>query len=202
MMAKLIELEVAPLGACMLTAAEPAFAIKAAETVAESCVAEPKAVMSAEPFHNTVSPETKLAPVTVSVNVALPASAFAGDRAVREGTGGLTAKVRELDVPPAAVRTLTVAVPMAAIKPAGTAAASCVELPKVVARALPFHSTVFPEIKLLPLTVKVNAELPAFTLEGESEPRVGAGAGAGAETVKVLVTTAGEPAEPGEVTVT
>jgi len=165
-------------------------------------VALPNEVVSGEPFHSTVSPETKFAPLTVSVKVAPSAGALDGDSPLREGTGGLIAKFRELDVPPPAVRTVTAAVPMVAIKPAGTAAATCVELPKVVARALPFHSTVFPEIKLLPLTINVNALLPTFLLEGERELSIGTGGGAGAETVKVVVTTAGEPTEPGEVTVT
>jgi hypothetical protein len=199
---KLRELDAAPAPVCTVTAALPGLAIQLAGTAAASCVELPNVVASDAPFHKTVSPETKLAPLTVSVNVAPPAGALEGDSVLKLGTGGLIAKLRELDVPPAAVRTVTAAVPMVAIKPAGTAAASCVELLKVVARALPFHSTVYPEIKLLPLTVNVNAALPAFLLEGERVLSVGTGGGAGAETVKVVVTTAGEPTEPGELTVT
>jgi hypothetical protein len=56
---------------------------------------------------------------------------------------------------------------------AGIAAVSRVGFTKVVARAAPFHCTVEPETKLLPLTVKVNAEPPADALLGESELIVG-----------------------------
>ena len=194
-MLKVRELDVPELGVCTLTDAFPEFAIKLLGTAAVSCVALANVVASEAPFHNTVSPETKLAPLTVSVNCAPPARALDGDNTLREGTGGLIAKLKELDVPPAAVCTVTDAVPILAIKPAGNAALSSVELPKLVARALPFHSTVFPETKLLPLTVNVNALPPAFLLEGERELRVASGSGAGADTVSVVVTTAGEPAE-------
>lgn len=195
-------LDTAPAAVCALTDTLPGLTIQLAGTIAASCAELLNVVTSDVPFHNTVSPETKLAPLTVSVNCAPPARALDGDNMLREGTGGLIAKLKELDVPPAAVCTATDAVPILAIKPAGTAALSCVELPKLVARALPFHSTVFPETKLLPLTVKVNALPPAFLLEGERELRVGSGSGAGADTVSVVVTTVGDPAEPGELTVT
>ncbi|HEY4817520.1 MAG TPA: hypothetical protein VIH67_08810 [Candidatus Acidoferrum sp.] len=199
---KLRELDVAPAPVCAVTAALPGLAIQLAGTAAASCVELPNVVASDAPFHKTVSPETKLAPLTVSVKVAPPAGALEGDSAVRLGTGGLIAKLKELDVPPDAVFTVTAAVPMLAIKAAGTAAVSCVKLPNVVASATPFHSTTFPATKLLPLTASVNAEPPAFLLEGERELSVGTGGGAGADTVSVVVTTAGEPTEPGELTVT
>jgi hypothetical protein len=175
------------------------FVMKLAEfdvTPAGACTA------SAPPFHSTVFPETKLLPLTVNVNAGPPAGAFEGDSAVKMGTGGLIAKLRELDVAPTGVCTTIVAVPALAINTAGTAAVSWVELPNVVASAPPFHSTKSPETKLLPLTVSVNAEPPAFLLEGERELSVGTGGGAGAETVSVAVTTAGEPTEPSELIVT
>jgi len=49
------------------------------------------------------------------------------------------------------------------------------ELTKVVVRAEPFHSTVAPFTKFVPLTVKVNAGPPTPALFGESEVRPGAG---------------------------
>lgn len=200
-MLKLRGLEVTVVGDWTLTEALPVFAIKLLGTVALSCAELPNVVASGAPFHKTVSPETKLAPETVSMNEEPPAITFAGDNPLKEGTGGLTVKLRELDVPPIVVCTLTTEVPMLAIKPAGTAAASCVELAKFVMRALPFHSTVSPDTKLLPLMVNVNAGPPAFLLAGESEVSVGTGGGAGAETIRVVVTTAGETTEPGELTV-
>jgi len=54
--------------------AVPAVAMSAAGTVAVSCVAETNAVVSGLPFQFTVEPETKLAPLTVSVNCGPPAA--------------------------------------------------------------------------------------------------------------------------------
>src|SRR5439155_2314722 len=52
--------------------AVPAVAIRAAGTVAVSCVEETNAVVSAVPFHFTVEPETKFVPFTVKVNCDTP----------------------------------------------------------------------------------------------------------------------------------
>src|SRR6266850_756366 len=75
-------------------------------------------------------------------------------------------KVTALDVRPSGLRTVTVAVPAVATSAAPIAAVSCVVLTKVVGRAAPFQLTVAPETKLLPVTVSVNAGLPAATLDG------------------------------------
>jgi hypothetical protein len=88
LIAKLTELEVVPPGACTLTAAEPELAIRLAGTAAVSCIAEAKVVVSAEPFHNTASPETKLVPLTVRMNPEPPAVALAGDSELTVGVGG------------------------------------------------------------------------------------------------------------------
>ena len=53
--------------------AVPAVAMRAAGTVAVSCVAETNVVVSAVPLHLTVEPATKLVPFTVSVNCGPPA---------------------------------------------------------------------------------------------------------------------------------
>src|SRR5437660_12809738 len=58
--------------------AVPAVAMRAAGTVAVSCVAETKAVASGLPFHFTVEPETKFVPFTVSVNCAPHAAVHVG----------------------------------------------------------------------------------------------------------------------------
>src|ERR1700759_342177 len=44
-----------------------------------------------------------------------------------------------------------------------------------VSRGLPFHSTVLPEIKLLPVIVKVKSAPPAGVEAGENEPATGTG---------------------------
>src|SRR5437660_10190043 len=56
----------------------PAVAMRAAGTVAVSCVAETKAVASGLPFQFTVEPETKFVPFTVSVNCGPPAAVHVG----------------------------------------------------------------------------------------------------------------------------
>ena len=89
---KLTVFDVAPPGACTLTEAVPADVIRLAGTAALNCVADTKVVLSAEPFHNTLSPLTKLVPLTVSVNAAPPATVVAGEIEVMDGTGGGGAK--------------------------------------------------------------------------------------------------------------
>jgi hypothetical protein len=65
-----IAVDVAPHGFGFATVidAVPALAIKAAGTVAVSCVEETNAVTNAVPFQFTVEFETKLVPVTIRVN--------------------------------------------------------------------------------------------------------------------------------------
>jgi len=67
---------------------------------------------------------------------------------------------------------------------------------KVVESAEPFHSTVSPETKLVPVTVRVNPEPPAVALAGASELTVGVGGGGGVATVNATVTVPGEPCAP------
>jgi hypothetical protein len=89
-----------------------------------------------------------------------------------------------------------------AIRLADTGAVSCVAELKVVVSAEPFHTTVSPDTKFVPLTVRVNPEPPAVTLAGDSEPTVGAGGGGGGDTVNVTVTIPGDPCAPAAVRVT
>ena len=70
--------DVPPHGVTTVIEAVPAVAMRAAGTVAVSCVAEPKAVASGVPFQFTVEPETKLVPFTVSVNPGPPAPVQVG----------------------------------------------------------------------------------------------------------------------------
>ena len=82
--------------------------------------------------------------------------------------------------------TVTVAEPAAATSEAGTWAVSCVALTKVVASDEPFHSTVAPEVKFEPETVRANALLPTVVEVGDREVRAGGEAGR-------MVKTAGKP---------
>jgi hypothetical protein len=93
------------------------------------------------------------------------------------GTGLLMVNVAEFEVPPpgAGLTTVTDAVPAVATLAAGTAAVSCVEETKVVVKAEPFQLTFEVETKLVPLTVKVNAPLPAVVEVGLIELMFGTG---------------------------
>jgi hypothetical protein len=75
----------------------------------------------------TTAVEEKLVPAMVSVKAAPPAMADVGLRLVRVGIGGLMVRVAPEEVPPAVV-TVTLAVPVAAIRLAGTAAVNLVVL--------------------------------------------------------------------------
>ena len=70
--------DVPPHGVTTVIDAVPAVAMRAAGTMAVSCVAETNAVASGLPFQFAVEPETKLVPLTVSVNCGPPAVAQVG----------------------------------------------------------------------------------------------------------------------------
>lgn len=76
--------------------------------------------------------------------------------------------VSAVDAPPPGVglNTVTAAEPEVAISLAGTAAVSCVALPKVVVSATPFHFTAELLTKFVPVTVSVKAVPPAVAEEG------------------------------------
>jgi hypothetical protein len=132
-------------------------------------------VVSAVPFHLMTEPETKFPPFTVSVNVSPPAVALEGDRDVIDGTGLLMAKITAPEVPPPGVglETVTLAVPVLEISPAGTCAVTCVVLTNVVVSAVPFQFTAAPVTKPVPVAVNVKAAPPTVVLVGDSDVSVG-----------------------------
>src|SRR6266850_1621815 len=164
-------------GVTTVTLAVPAAAMSAAVIAAVSWMGLTKVVVRVAPFQRTVEPLRKLAPFTVKVNASPPANALPGDRLLRVGAGLLTGKVCAAEVPPpgAGVTTVTDAVPVAATSAAGIAAVSLVALTKVVVRAAPFHCTVLPATKLLPLAVSVKAALPTVAVVGDTDVSTGAG---------------------------
>jgi hypothetical protein len=83
-----------------------------------------------------------------------------GEAVVIEG-GSIIVKVNALDVLPAGLATVTLAVPRVAMSPAGIEAVSLELLTNVVVRLEPLHFTVAPERKFEPLTVRVNSDSPA-----------------------------------------
>src|SRR5689334_15759065 len=70
-------------GFTTITLAVPTLAIRLAGTVAVSCVALTKLVVSGEPFHCAAAPETKPEPLTVSVKVEPPTVAPLGASEVK-----------------------------------------------------------------------------------------------------------------------
>src|SRR5256886_1474533 len=150
-----------------------------AEIAAWSWVALPNVVVRAAPFQRTTDEPMKLLPVTVSVNAAPPATTVLGDREVSVGLGfgAVIVNVCGLDVPPpgAGVNAVTEAVPAVAMSAVVICAVSCVLLPNVVARWLPFHCTMDELMKFVPVSASVKAASPATTLLGEIELSVGAG---------------------------
>jgi hypothetical protein len=115
--------------------------------------------------------------LTVKVNAGPPAVVVAGLRLVVVGTGLLIVKVRELDVPPpgAGLNTVTEAVPATAMSAAVIIAVNRVEETKVVVRFAPFHRTIEPATKLLPLTVRTKSVPPAIVDVGLKLEFFGAG---------------------------
>ncbi len=164
-----------PADSLTVTLAVPAVAMRFVGTVAVNCVALPKVVASGVPFQFTVAPEAKFVPFTVRVKPRPPAGVVAGERLVMVGPTELTVKGTTPEMPDDC-ETAIFAVVALAIRLVGTVAVSCVGLTTVVGvNAWPFHSTVAPETKLLPLTVSVNAALPALILVGLTLLTVGAG---------------------------
>jgi transcription initiation factor TFIIIB Brf1 subunit/transcription initiation factor TFIIB len=85
--------------------------------------------------------------------------------------------VSALEVPPpgAGVITVTAAVPTVAMSEAMIAACKVVAETKVVVRAFPFHWTVEEKMKLVPVTVSVNAAPPDSTVLGFNDKAAGTG---------------------------
>src|ERR1017187_2722591 len=75
------------------------------------------------------------------------------------GVGRAIAKVRVLDGPPS-LSTVTVAVPLAAMRGAGTAAVNWVALTNLVTSGAPFHCTVEVAANPAPARVRVKAAPP------------------------------------------
>ena len=175
-MVKVSEFEIAPPGLATVTVAVPAAAMRLAGTVAVNWAELTRVVVSVAPFQRTVEPDRKPWPFTVSVNCPPPAVAVAGliDE-IDADEAFVTVKVSAFEVVlvPLGFMTVTLAVPIAAIRLAGTTAVSWAALTKVVLSSPPFHKTVAPEAKLLPVTVNVNCGPPTVAVEGLNVVRLG-----------------------------
>jgi hypothetical protein len=133
----------------------------------------------AVPFTCTTELPAKPDPVAVSVKATPPAATLVGLMLVSVGTPGgvVTVSVAPLDVPPpgAGLNTVMVGVPVLATSVAGIAAVTWVADPNVVVRARPLTWTTDAATKPVPVTVSVNAGLPAARLAGFSVAIVGTG---------------------------
>ena len=152
-----------------VTAVGPASVISPAATEAVNCVAPTRVVGSGEPFQSTTAPEANPLPFTVSVKAGPPAIALAGTSELITG-GALMVKVA-LFVTPLESLTITVAVPGAAIRYAGTEAVTCVGPRKVVDSGEPFQSATASEVNPVPLSVNVKLAAPAVALAGLARSR-------------------------------
>jgi hypothetical protein len=163
--------DVPPHGLTTVIEAVPGLAMRAADTVAVSCVVETNVVVSAAPFQFTIEVETKFVPLTVNVNCGSPAEAQVGLSELMVGA----ALIVNVFAPDVAAHPATVieAVPGVAMSEAGTVAVSRVEETNVVVNGLPFQFTVEPETKLVPFTVSVNCGPPAAMQVGLIELIVG-----------------------------
>jgi hypothetical protein len=138
-----------------------------------------KLVGRSDPFQRTTEFKTKPVPFTMSVKAGPPAPARFGLIVVIAGTGFalVIVNVTAFEVPPtgAGFDTVTDAVPGDAISLAGIVAVSNVVLVEVVVRSAPFQRTTEPDMKPVPLIVRVNAGPPAVAEPGLSPLIAGTG---------------------------
>jgi len=180
LIAKACAFDVPPPGAGFVTVTftDPAVAISAAGIVARICVAvmEDGVIAGFAPKF-TVAPLTKPLPFRVKVNDAPPAVTLDGESDVRVGAPAVTLKFTEPLVPPPGVGfvTTTGKLPTEVMSDARIAAVTCVELTNVVVRAVPLNFTTEPLTKLLPFTVRVNADPLTVALVGEIVVMAGTG---------------------------
>ena len=147
-----------------------------AKIAAVICVLLTKVVALGAPLKVTVAPFTKPTPLTVSVNVAEPATALEGESKPIVGTALSIVKEITFDVPPGAgFVTVRLAVPAVAISAALIAPVNCVALTNVVVLAAPLNFTTDVDTKPVPFTAREKAAPPAVALAGEREITVGAG---------------------------
>lgn len=83
-----------------------------------------------------------------------------------ETRSGRTSNPLPFDSPPSGFRTVTGIVPAVAMSAARILACNWVGETKVVTRSVPFHRTLAPETKSVPVTVRVKGMSPAVAKEG------------------------------------
>ena len=132
--------------------------------------------------NRTVAPLTKPEPFTVKVDAMFAPVSGLGDTLVMMGVPPLMVNVAPEEVPPPGlgVNTVTVADPDEAMSLAGMVAEMAVVRPLLtvcdVDKLVPFHCTTELWSKVMPLTVRVNANPPAVALGGDNDVITGKGA--------------------------
>lgn len=129
-----------------------------AGTAAVTVFGSTKVVGSAEPLNSTTEDELKNEPPTVSVKAGPPAFALLGDRELMMIVDTRNGELFELAF---GLTTLTWRNCGVCTKEAGTVAVNVVEATNLVDNGLAFISTTELEPNPLPVTVRVNAGLPA-----------------------------------------
>lgn len=140
------------------TWAVPGDAMADAGTAAVTVFGSTKVVGSAEPLNSTTEDELKNEPPTVSVKAGPPAFALLGDRELMMIVDTRNGELFELAF---GLTTLTWRNCGVCTKEAGTVAVNVVEATNLVDNGLAFISTTELEPNPLPVTVRVNAGLPA-----------------------------------------
>ncbi len=181
--AKLAELEKPGVGVgfCTLTVRNvPALPVTSdGKTTAVNWLESTNVVTRLVPFRNTVAPDIKLLPFTISVNPPVPATTAVGLNDETAGVGFNTVSATLLVLVPAFgagfCTVIDVNAPALVKSDARIAAVNCVALTNVVTRLAPFTKTVAPETKFVPFTVRVNPTPPTTTAVGLNEVTVGVG---------------------------
>ena len=152
------------------TGTVPADAIADAGTAAVTVFMSTKVVGSAEPLNSTTEDEVKNEPLTVSVNPGPPAFALLGEMELMTIVDTRNGELFELTF---RLTTLTWRNWSTCRKEAGTRAVNVVEATNLVGNGLAFISTTELETNPSPVTVRVNAGLPAWTDSGDRLPTNG-----------------------------
>src|SRR5262249_55535361 len=125
-----------------------------------------KTVARGAPFHDTVASLVKSAPLTSSVNEALPASSIDGfSPVIVAGGSGRTENEAAFDIA-LPVFTSTATDSADAMSAVRILAVSWPGLTKFVASGVPFQKTTEFGVKPEPTTEMVNAALPSNTVDG------------------------------------
>src|SRR5205823_3739361 len=124
-------------------------------------------------FHRAVIVLVKSEPLRVSVNAGPVAVRKLGLKLPSDGAAA-TLNVPAFELTPSVVITVTLAATGLSTSDAGIAAVNSVGLPNEVVRFCPFHCTVTPPPKFVPITVSVKPADPAVCAVGFKLVTVGA----------------------------